>query len=121
MRLLTAGPETVDVPVTRILRTARLVIHGWWAAARHQRRQSDTSCSSANHRMTSTLNPTVPAAQTLPGTDTIDALIDQACRTLRLPTICDRHNEIAASSLRQQASYQTFLLELLETEIRAPR
>jgi DNA replication protein DnaC len=71
--------------------------------------------------MTSTLTTTTSAAsstaQTLPGTDTMDALIDQACRTLRLPTICDRYDEIAASALRQQSSYKSFLLELLETEV----
>lgn len=47
----------------------------------------------------------------------IDALIDQACRGLSLPTIRDRFDEIADSSLRQQTSYKTFLLEPLEAEL----
>jgi DNA replication protein DnaC len=55
--------------------------------------------------------------QTAPGVDSLDALLDQACRTLALPTIRDRYGEIAESALRQQASYKTFLLELLEAEV----
>jgi hypothetical protein len=35
-----------------------------------------------------------------------DAAIDQACRILRLPTIRDRHGEIAAAAARQQAGYK---------------
>jgi len=42
-----------------------------------------------------------------------DAAIDQACRILRLPTIRDRHSEIAAAATRQQAGYKGFLVELL--------
>ena len=50
-------------------------------------------------------------------TDTAaDAAIDQACRILRLPTIRDRHGEIAAAASRQQASYKGFLVELLSIE-----
>ncbi len=50
-------------------------------------------------------------------TDTAaDAAIDQACRILRLPTIRDRHGEIAAAAARQQASYKGFLVELLSVE-----
>ena len=50
-------------------------------------------------------------------TDTAaDAAIDQACRILRLPTIRDRHGEIAAAASRQQASYKGFLVELLSVE-----
>ena len=45
-----------------------------------------------------------------------DAAIDQACRILRLPTIRDRHAEIAAAAQRQQASYKGFLVELLSLE-----
>ncbi|MFF4598132.1 IS21-like element helper ATPase IstB [Amycolatopsis sp. NPDC001319] len=55
--------------------------------------------------------------KTLPGMDSLDALIDQACRNLALPTIRERFSEIAESSLREQASYKTFLLELLEAEV----
>ncbi|HYA49802.1 MAG TPA: ATP-binding protein, partial [Streptosporangiaceae bacterium] len=50
-------------------------------------------------------------------TDTAaDAAIDQACRILRLPTIRDRHGEVAAAAARQQASYKGFLVELLSIE-----
>jgi DNA replication protein DnaC len=50
-------------------------------------------------------------------TDTAaDAAIDQACRILRLPTIRDRHGEIAAAAARQHASYKGFLVELLSVE-----
>ncbi|HEY6311513.1 MAG TPA: ATP-binding protein [Streptosporangiaceae bacterium] len=50
-------------------------------------------------------------------TDTAaDAAIDQACRILRLPTIRDRHGEIAAAAARQQISYKGFLVELLSVE-----
>jgi DNA replication protein DnaC len=50
-------------------------------------------------------------------TDTAaDAAIDQACRILRLPTIRDRHAEIAAAAVRQQAGYKGFLVELLALE-----
>ena len=45
-----------------------------------------------------------------------DAAIDQACRILRLPTIRDRHGEIAAAAVRQQAGYKGFLTELLSVE-----
>src|SRR6516225_5378869 len=45
-----------------------------------------------------------------------DAAIDQACRILRLPTIRDRHGEIAAAAARQQISYKGFLVELLSVE-----
>ena len=38
-------------------------------------------------------------------TDTAaDAAIDQACRILRLPTIRDRHGEVAAAAARQQSA-----------------
>jgi DNA replication protein DnaC len=45
-----------------------------------------------------------------------DAAIDQACRILRLPTIRDRHGEIAAAATRQHVSYKGFLTELLSVE-----
>jgi DNA replication protein DnaC len=54
--------------------------------------------------------------KTAPGVDALDALIDQACRALHLPTIRDRYDQIAATALRQQASYKTFLFALLEAE-----
>jgi DNA replication protein DnaC len=50
-------------------------------------------------------------------TDTAaDAAIDQACRLLRLPTIRERHGEIAAAATRQQVSDKGFLAELLSVE-----
>ena len=50
-------------------------------------------------------------------TDTAaDAAIDTACRVLRLPTIRDRHGEVAAAAARQQAGYKSFLTELLSME-----
>ena len=50
-------------------------------------------------------------------TDTAaDAAIDTACRVLRLPTIRDRHGEVAAAAARQQAGYKAFLTELLSME-----
>ena len=45
-----------------------------------------------------------------------DAAIEQACRILRLPTIRDRHGEVAAAAARQQAGYKGFLTELLSLE-----
>ena len=45
-----------------------------------------------------------------------DAAIEQACRILRLPTIRGRFADIAASATRQQASYKSFLVELLSVE-----
>jgi DNA replication protein DnaC len=50
-------------------------------------------------------------------TDTAaDAAIEQACRMLRLPTIRERHGEVAAAAVRQQAGYKPFLTELLSLE-----
>ena len=50
-------------------------------------------------------------------TDTAaDAAIEQACKILRLPTIRERHGEVAAAASRQQASYKGFLTELLSLE-----
>ena len=45
-----------------------------------------------------------------------DAAIEQACRLLRLPTIRERHGEIAAAAAREQAGYKAFLTELLSLE-----
>jgi DNA replication protein DnaC len=65
---------------------------------------------------TTTPAPIDRAGQTLPGTDSLDALLDQACRALHLPTIRERYDEIATAALREHASYKTFLLELLDAE-----
>ncbi|MCE7011761.1 IS21-like element helper ATPase IstB [Kibdelosporangium philippinense] len=61
-----------------------------------------------------TTTHTIPA--TAPGVDSLDALIDQACRTLRLPTIGSRFEELAAAAMREQVSYKGFLLTLLDAE-----
>ena len=45
-----------------------------------------------------------------------DASIEQACRILRLPTIRDRFGDQAAAAARQQATYKSFLSELLFIE-----
>lgn len=45
-----------------------------------------------------------------------DAAIEQACRILRLPTIRDRFGDQAAAAARQQATYKSFLSELLFIE-----
>jgi hypothetical protein len=48
---------------------------------------------------------------------TIDAAIDEACRTLHLPTIRDRYHQIATDALREHASHKRFLAELLGCEV----
>jgi DNA replication protein DnaC len=45
-----------------------------------------------------------------------DAAIEQACRILRLPTVRDRFADVAAAATREQATYKTFLVELLACE-----
>lgn len=57
-----------------------------------------------------------PTRIPLPG-DPEDALIDEACRDLRLPAFRERFVEIAATARREQASYKQFLLELLQIEV----
>jgi DNA replication protein DnaC len=51
-----------------------------------------------------------------PGEDPLDAAIDQACRTLALPTIRGNYGELAQQALRDKASYKGFLAELLAAE-----
>lgn len=46
----------------------------------------------------------------------LDAAIGRACTILRLPTVRDRHGEVAGIAQRQQASYKGFLTELLSLE-----
>lgn len=60
--------------------------------------------------------PTTTLAVTAPGVEALDAALDQACRILHLPTIRSRYGEIAATALREQASYTAFLLDLLDAE-----
>jgi DNA replication protein DnaC len=64
--------------------------------------------------MTSTRHTS--SRQILPGIDTQDALLDQACRALQLPTIREQFDAIAATALREQSSYKSFLLQLLDLE-----
>ena len=45
-----------------------------------------------------------------------DAAVDQACRSLRLPTIRSRFTEIADAAEREQLTYRGFLAELLLAE-----
>jgi hypothetical protein len=45
-----------------------------------------------------------------------DAAIDQACRSLRLPTMRTQFGPIAAAAERDQLTYRGFLAELLMAE-----
>ena len=46
-----------------------------------------------------------------------DAAVDQACRSLRLPTIRSRFTEIADAAEREQLTYRGFLAELLNVQV----
>ncbi|WP_371664771.1 ATP-binding protein [Streptomyces sp. NBC_00280] len=46
----------------------------------------------------------------------VETVIDEACRTLHLPTIRARIEEIAATAMRERSSYKDFLADLLEAE-----
>ncbi|MEF2529433.1 MULTISPECIES: IS21-like element helper ATPase IstB [Streptomyces] len=52
----------------------------------------------------------------LPG-DPEAALIDEACRDLRLPAFRERFVELATAARREQATYKQFLSDLLQVEI----
>jgi DNA replication protein DnaC len=56
------------------------------------------------------------ARQSAPGSDAVDAEIDERCAELRLPTVRDRFSDIAQDALRDRANYKGFLLELLRAE-----
>lgn len=43
-------------------------------------------------------------------------MIDEACRTLHLPTIRSRWEELAATALKERAPFKDFLADLLEAE-----
>ncbi|GAA5107691.1 IS21-like element helper ATPase IstB [Haloechinothrix salitolerans] len=68
--------------------------------------------------MSSTLTgpPAAAVGKIEPGVDTVDAHIEQACRTLCLSTIRAHYEEIAEAALREHASYKAFLLDLLDAE-----
>lgn len=52
-----------------------------------------------------------------PGTDPADAVIDDACRVLQLPTIRDAYDDLAATAVKEHASYKQFLADLLTAEL----
>lgn len=56
------------------------------------------------------------ARNVAPGHDPVDTAIDEACRTLHLPTIRDSYDELAHDAMRNQASYKEFLSDLLAAE-----
>lgn len=59
-----------------------------------------------------------PKARTAaPGVDVTDAAIDEACRTLHLPTIRGRYHQVAADALGEHSSDKQFLAELLGCEV----
>ncbi|MEU2074519.1 IS21-like element helper ATPase IstB [Streptomyces sp. NPDC013489] len=57
-----------------------------------------------------------PRRVSLPG-DPEDMLIDEACRELRLPAFRKRFIDLAATARREQATYEQFLLDLLQVEL----
>jgi hypothetical protein len=72
--------------------------------------------------MTATTGTTRPARTprtraAAPGVEAIDAAIGLVCRTLQLPTIRGRYDEIAATALREHTSYKHFLADLLGAEV----
>ncbi|GHG83692.1 IS21-like element helper ATPase IstB [Streptomyces griseocarneus] len=58
-----------------------------------------------------------PRRMPLPEIDPEDALIDEACRDLRLPAFRERFVEVAATARREQGSYKQFLLDLLQIDV----
>lgn len=57
-----------------------------------------------------------PTRMPLPESDPEDALIDEACRDLRLPAFREHFVELAACARREHSSYKQFLLDLLQVE-----
>jgi DNA replication protein DnaC len=49
--------------------------------------------------------------------DSVDAEIEQAARTLHLPTIRDGYEEAVEHALRERSTYKQFLADLLGTEV----
>jgi DNA replication protein DnaC len=64
---------------------------------------------------TKTSEQAPPARVPMPG-DPEDALIDEACRDLRLPAFREHFVQAAATARREQVTYKQFLLELLNVE-----
>jgi DNA replication protein DnaC len=52
-----------------------------------------------------------------PGMDPVDAAIEQAARTLHLPTIRDGYDEAVEAALRDRSTYKQFLADLLGIEV----
>jgi DNA replication protein DnaC len=46
----------------------------------------------------------------------VETVIDEACRTLHLPTIRSRWEDLAATALKQPLTFKDFLADLLEAE-----
>ncbi|MYZ37134.1 MULTISPECIES: ATP-binding protein [unclassified Streptomyces] len=46
----------------------------------------------------------------------VETVIDEACRTLHLPTIRARFEDMASNAMRERASYKDCLADLLEAE-----
>jgi DNA replication protein DnaC len=65
---------------------------------------------------TGTAGPGRQGRMPLPEVDPLDALIDEACRVLRLPTIRSRYEELAVDARRDGFSYSQFLADLLQVE-----
>ncbi len=65
---------------------------------------------------TATTRTRPPVSGRQPSDQAVDAAIDAATRLLRLPTVRDRHGEIADAANREQLSYRAFLSELLLAE-----
>ncbi|MEU9073879.1 ATP-binding protein [Kitasatospora sp. NPDC048538] len=57
-----------------------------------------------------------PGRMHRPDVDPEDALIDESCKVLRLPTIRDRYEELAQAARREKYTYKQFLLDLLQVE-----
>jgi len=51
----------------------------------------------------------------------LDTVIDEACRTLHLPTIRARYEDIAEAALRDRSSYKDFLADLSEADALSER
>lgn len=63
-----------------------------------------------------TPRPARPRAM-LPGAEEIDAVIEQAARTLHLPTVRDGYEEAVEHALRERSTYKEFLADILGGEI----
>jgi DNA replication protein DnaC len=60
---------------------------------------------------------TTTARPPAPGTDAVDAAIEEATRILHLPSIRDSYEEAVAHALRERSTYKEFLADILGGEI----